>query len=564
MSGSWAVRETEGAESAPPPLLGRGVALAKSDEIPFPSRGIAAHAGSPGGHDYDDYSPGAMGAGVLDSDVRELDAQTGSSVRQALDQKRSNHPGAFAAPGSGSILRLVAISVSLANSPSRLLLFSPNGHVFSSSPAYGAGGWLVRGLHDGCLLTLINNRGVAALFLIPAACLLAMPVGALSLICFVSGTGGPVLVMALLIGARELQFFQRLLNDTLQEPHFLYLQAAGVRRSRILFAFALPQLLPQSLALLLRSILTGIGLLIPVEVIFDLPGLGQLAWLATMNRDMPVLLAVTMIFACMPGAFWNHGRLQDGTCQSMRRSKAVWAIALLMLLAAAVLARPHASWSAQDRDQLLAPPSTTHPAGTDTLGRDRLTRMSMACLLSLVRFCHGCMPDDLAGSHGGRMDRARTPLRAGTGPVVLRSSSVSAAAVSLSGGAQYAASQSSSLALCSYNFRLFCVAELAIRCAAAYRSDSGGTQVPVDAAGTGSRHPRPLSTVSFCRSLSHSFADRRIPYSACRCSSLPKQTWAFSALGLVSLCRRGEACCASWTTPLCSQPPTGAPCHWPS
>lgn len=67
----------------------------------------------------------------------------------------------------------------------------------------------------------------------------------------------------------------------------------------------------------------------------------------------------------------------------MMQRKAVWALALLLLLAAVVLARPHASWSMQDRDHLLAGPSYAHPAGTDTLGRDRLTRMSMACLLSL-------------------------------------------------------------------------------------------------------------------------------------------------------------------------------------
>jgi peptide/nickel transport system permease protein len=34
-----------------------------------------------------------------------------------------------------------------------------------------------------------------------------------------------------------------------------------------------------------------------VEVIFSLPGLGQLAWSAAMNRDLPVLLAVTIIMA---------------------------------------------------------------------------------------------------------------------------------------------------------------------------------------------------------------------------------------------------------------------------
>jgi peptide/nickel transport system permease protein len=234
------------------------------------------------------------------SDVRELDAQTGSSVREALEQQRSNHPGAFVAArewihsalrGDLGTSRQFAIPVSalLAERSTvslRLLMTA-----------------LVTGWSASCALAvcvaLVNKRGMAALCMVPAACLLAMPVGALSVLCFVTGSGGPALVMTLLIGARELQFFQRLLNDTLREPHFLYLHAAGVPARRILLAFALPQLLSQFLALLLRSILTSVGLLIPVEVIFDLPGLGQLAWSATMNRDMPVLLSVTMIFACI-------------------------------------------------------------------------------------------------------------------------------------------------------------------------------------------------------------------------------------------------------------------------
>jgi ABC-type dipeptide/oligopeptide/nickel transport system permease component len=37
--------------------------------------------------------------------------------------------------------------------------------------------------------------------------------------------------------------------------------------------------------------------LIPIEVIFNVPGIGQLAWNAVMNRDMPVLVAVTAIMA---------------------------------------------------------------------------------------------------------------------------------------------------------------------------------------------------------------------------------------------------------------------------
>jgi peptide/nickel transport system permease protein len=36
---------------------------------------------------------------------------------------------------------------------------------------------------------------------------------------------------------------------------------------------------------------------VPVEVIFNVPGLGELAWNAALNRDLPVLLAVTVIMA---------------------------------------------------------------------------------------------------------------------------------------------------------------------------------------------------------------------------------------------------------------------------
>ncbi len=233
------------------------------------------------------------------SDVRELDLQTGSSVRRALDQQRADHPGVFVAAsqwirsavrGDLGTSRQFAIPVTA--------LLAQRSNVSLHVLAAGlAAGWSAACALAFCL-ALVKNRGAAALCMIPAAWLLAIPVGALSMLCFITGYGGPVLVMALLIGARELQFFERLLNETLREPHFLYLQAAGVPARRIIFVFAMPQLLSQSFALLLRSILTAIGLLIPVEVIFDLPGLGQLAWSATMNRDLPVLLSVTMIFAC--------------------------------------------------------------------------------------------------------------------------------------------------------------------------------------------------------------------------------------------------------------------------
>jgi len=57
---------------------------------------------------------------------------------------------------------------------------------------------------------------------------------------------------------------------------------------------------------------------------------------------------------------------------------------VLVLAAAAIVAMPGSSYSYQDRESPLAPASKRHPAGTDTLGRDRLVRVSAALLLSLA------------------------------------------------------------------------------------------------------------------------------------------------------------------------------------
>jgi ABC-type dipeptide/oligopeptide/nickel transport system permease subunit len=59
---------------------------------------------------------------------------------------------------------------------------------------------------------------------------------------------------------------------------------------------------------------------------------------------------------------------------------------LLVLLAVAVLAalRPGASYAAQDREAASSAASHRHPAGTDALGRDRLTRVAVASLLGFA------------------------------------------------------------------------------------------------------------------------------------------------------------------------------------
>ncbi|HEY1649845.1 MAG TPA: ABC transporter permease subunit [Terracidiphilus sp.] len=63
---------------------------------------------------------------------------------------------------------------------------------------------------------------------------------------------------------------------------------------------------------------------------------------------------------------------------------AACALAALVLMAAAIVAAPGASYANQDREAPLAGASQHHPAGTDALGRDRLVRVAAALLLSLA------------------------------------------------------------------------------------------------------------------------------------------------------------------------------------
>ena len=51
------------------------------------------------------------------------------------------------------------------------------------------------------------------------------------------------------------------------------------------------------MAIGMMSLVLALSALVPVEVVFDVPGLGQLAWSAATNRDLPVLVAVTALLA---------------------------------------------------------------------------------------------------------------------------------------------------------------------------------------------------------------------------------------------------------------------------
>ncbi len=123
---------------------------------------------------------------------------------------------------------------------------------------------------------------------------LCLPAAVLALIVFLSG--GPVsLVIGAAIFPRVYRYARAVLNRALEAPHVLAASARGIPRSRILLRYVFPPAVPPLAAFLGVSITLAFGASIPVEVICDIPGLGQLAWKAALARDLPLLTAMTLL-----------------------------------------------------------------------------------------------------------------------------------------------------------------------------------------------------------------------------------------------------------------------------
>jgi peptide/nickel transport system permease protein len=127
-----------------------------------------------------------------------------------------------------------------------------------------------------------------------AGLLLCFPAAVLALFLFLSG--GPVpLVIAGALFPGVYRYSRALLSDSLALPHVLAAAARGIPRVRILTRYVIPPAIAPLTAFLGVSLTLAFGASIPVEVICDVPGLGQLAWKAAIARDLPLLAAITLI-----------------------------------------------------------------------------------------------------------------------------------------------------------------------------------------------------------------------------------------------------------------------------
>lgn len=127
-----------------------------------------------------------------------------------------------------------------------------------------------------------------------ASVLLCIPAAVLALLFVIAQAPGR-LVIGLIVFPKVFHYARNLLAHSASLPHVLTARAKGLGSLRILLWHILPVAAPQLLALAGVSVSLALAAAIPVEVLCDLPGIGQLAWQAALGRDLVLLVNLTMI-----------------------------------------------------------------------------------------------------------------------------------------------------------------------------------------------------------------------------------------------------------------------------
>jgi peptide/nickel transport system permease protein len=123
---------------------------------------------------------------------------------------------------------------------------------------------------------------------------LCLPASALALL-FLLVEGPVPLAIGLVTFPKVFRYTRNVILDAAKLPHILTAKAKGLGPLRIAFWHLAPGAIPTILALGGVSVNMAFGAAIPIEVICDSPGIGQLAWQAALGRDLPLLVNLTLL-----------------------------------------------------------------------------------------------------------------------------------------------------------------------------------------------------------------------------------------------------------------------------
>ena len=232
-------------------------------------------------------------------DEREFDARLNAQSQQAIRAERASDNNIALFYGrylSGLVQGDLGFSRSLNRPVSELL--KERLPLTLGSLAYG----VVGGMSIGLVLALASVWWHApGSDLVPAVLSglsLALPAALIALVFLWMGAGGRWAI-ALVVFPHVYRYAKNLLVAAYHAPHVLAAEAKGLSPARVLFAHVFTPAAPQLAAVAGISVSLAFGASIPIEVICDTPGVGQLAWKAALDRDLPLLVNITVLVTLM-------------------------------------------------------------------------------------------------------------------------------------------------------------------------------------------------------------------------------------------------------------------------
>jgi peptide/nickel transport system permease protein len=128
--------------------------------------------------------------------------------------------------------------------------------------------------------------------------LIALPTAVVALVCLY--VRAPVFLgIAVILLPKLFRYQHNILAQANAQPFVLAARARGVSSNRILFRHVIPVAWHPLVALLGVSASMALGAAIPLEALSDSPGVGQLAWQAALNRDLPLLTSITLFLTLL-------------------------------------------------------------------------------------------------------------------------------------------------------------------------------------------------------------------------------------------------------------------------
>lgn len=124
--------------------------------------------------------------------------------------------------------------------------------------------------------------------------LLALPSTVIALL-FVYLRAPVFLAIASVTFPKLFRFIHNLFVQAYEQPHVLAARARGIGQVRIFLRHVLSFATPPLFALAGISLSLAFGAAIPIEALTDSPGIGQLAWYAAINRDLPLVVNLTLL-----------------------------------------------------------------------------------------------------------------------------------------------------------------------------------------------------------------------------------------------------------------------------